>query len=76
VVYVIGEVNNSGPQQLVGRIDVLQALSAAGGFKDFANTKDIKIRRGSQILRFNYNDAVKGKGTPVYLQPGDTIIVP
>ena len=25
---------------------------------------------------FNYNDAIKGKGSMVYVQPGDTIIVP
>ena len=29
-----------------------------------------------QTLKFNYNDAVKGNGATVYLQPGDTIIVP
>jgi polysaccharide biosynthesis/export protein len=76
VIYVMGEVNTPGPQPLTGKVDVLQALATAGGFKDFAKTKDIKIRRGSQVLRFNYNDAVKGKVIPVYLQPGDMIIVP
>ena len=76
VIYVMGEVNTAGPQPLVGRMDVLQALSAAGGFRDFANTKNIKIRRGTQLLKFNYNDAINGKAAAVYLQPGDTIIVP
>ena len=76
VIYVMGEVNNSGPQPLQGRLDILQALSTAGGFKDFANTKKIMIRRGSDILRFNYNDAVKGRTPPLLLQPGDTVIVP
>lgn len=76
VIYVMGEVNSAGPQPLTGRIDVLQALATAGGFKDFAKTKDIKIRRGSQVLSFNYNDAIKGKTAPLYLQPGDTVIVP
>ena len=75
VIYVMGEVNAAGPQALVGRVDALQALATAKGFTDFANRKDITIRRGSQILKFNYNDAVKGKTAPVYLQPGDTIIV-
>ena len=76
VIYVMGEVNNAGPQPLNGRLDVLQALAAAGGFRDFANTKNIKIRRGSEILKFNYKDAVNGQATPLYLKPGDTIIVP
>jgi polysaccharide biosynthesis/export protein len=75
VIYVMGEVNSAGPQSLHGRMDVLQALATAKGFRDFADTKNIVIRRGSQLLKFNYNDAIKGKGSPVFLQPGDTIVV-
>jgi hypothetical protein len=55
----------------------------AGGFKEFANTKDIRIlRKASGILntvetiRFNYNDAVKGNTAPVFLSAGDMIVVP
>lgn len=80
VIYVMGEVNSPGPQPLTGQISVLQALSAAGGFKDFAKTKDIRIQRktasGLTTLRFNYKDAINGQSKPIYLQPGDTIIVP
>jgi polysaccharide export outer membrane protein len=80
VVYVVGEVNSPGPQPLTGQISVLQALAAAGGFKDFAKTKDIRIQRktatGLTTLRFNYKDAINGQGATIYLQPGDTIIVP
>jgi polysaccharide biosynthesis/export protein len=81
VIYVMGEVNNSGPQALTGQMTVLQALASAGGFKDFANTKDIRILRKSSTgltttLRFNYKDAMKGIAKPIVLQPGDTIIVP
>lgn len=75
LIYVMGEVNGAGPQPLVGKMDVVQALATAKGFRDFADTKNIVIRRGSQVLTFNYNDAVKGKATPLYLQPGDTIVV-
>ena len=80
VYYVVGEVNQPGPQALTGQVTVLQALSAAGGFKDFAKTKDIRIQRksasGVTTLRFNYKDAINGVSKPMYLQPGDTIIVP
>jgi protein involved in polysaccharide export with SLBB domain len=59
---------------------VIEALAAAGGFKDFANTKNITIRRltptGVQRIRFNYKDAIKADGEPVYVQAGDIIIVP
>jgi polysaccharide export outer membrane protein len=75
LIYVMGEVNSAGPQPLVGKMDVMQALASAKGFRDFANTKNILIQRGSQVLTFNYNDAVKGKAAPIYLQPGDTVVV-
>jgi len=80
LIYVMGEVNTAGPQPLKGEMTVLQALAAAGGFKDFANTKNIRVLRkgaaGVETLSFNYKDAIKGVGKPIVLQPGDTIIVP
>jgi polysaccharide export outer membrane protein len=80
VYYVVGEVNQPGPQTLTGQVTVLQALAAAGGFKDFAKTKDIRIQRksstGVTTLRFNYKEAINGEVKPMFLQPGDTIIVP
>jgi polysaccharide export outer membrane protein len=79
-IYVMGEVNNPGPQPLNGEVTVLQALATAGGFKDFAKTKDIRIQRNTAscltTLHFNYKDAVNGQGKIIVLQPGDTIIVP
>ena len=76
VVYVMGEVNDPGPYPIKGAVSVLQALAMAGGFKDFAKTKDITIRRGTQTVRFDYKAAVKSDAKPVLVQPGDTIIVP
>jgi polysaccharide biosynthesis/export protein len=75
VFYVIGEVHAAGTLPLSGKVDVVQALAMAKGFTDFADTKNILIRRGTQVLKFNYNDALKGKAAPVYVQPGDTIVV-
>jgi polysaccharide biosynthesis/export protein len=80
VVYVVGEVNNPGAQPVQGRMTVLQALAAAGGFKDYAKKGDIRIQRpsanGIQTLRFNYKDAIEGRGQQIFVQAGDTIIVP
>ncbi len=79
-VFVMGEVNKPGPLQMAGPLTALQALAMAGGFKDFANTKDIRILRrtasGVDTIHFNYREAVKGNGATVYLRAGDTIIVP
>ena len=77
---VMGEVNSPGPQQLRGQLSIIEALAAAGGFKDFANTKNIIVQRatksGVQRIKFNYNDAIKQEGKPFYLQAGDIVIVP
>jgi polysaccharide export outer membrane protein len=79
-VYVMGEVTHPGPMQIHGPTTILQALAMAGGFKEFANTKDVKVLRPSasgtmQTLRFNYKDAINGDVKPFYLRSGDTVIV-
>lgn len=79
-VYVMGEVVKPGPIPLQGPMTALQAVAMAGGFKDFANTKDIRIlrrhRTGVETIKFNYREAVRGNGTPIYLRAGDTVIIP
>jgi len=78
--YVLGEVAHPGAVTLQGPVTVLQAIAMAGGLKDFADSKNIRILRkgpvGIQTIAFNYKDAVKGVGGQVYLRPGDTVIVP
>jgi polysaccharide export outer membrane protein len=56
----------------------LEALVNAGGFRDFANTKKIVILRGTERIRFNYNQVTHGKKMDqnILLKPGDQIIVP
>jgi polysaccharide export outer membrane protein len=83
MVYVMGEVAQPGSIPMRGSMTVLQALAMAGGFKEFANPKDIRILRKSsgilntvETIRFNYNDAVKNNLAPVFLSPGDMIVVP
>jgi len=80
-VYVMGEVAHPGTMQLHGPTTILQALAMAGGFKEFANTKEVKVLRprssGSlETLRFNYKDVLNGDAKPFYLRSGDTVIVP
>ena len=79
-VYIIGEVSVPGAQVMQGPMTVLQALAQAGGLKEFADRGDIRILRkgnlGTLTIPFNYKDAIKGRLEPVYLQPGDTVVVP
>ncbi|MBM3745028.1 MAG: hypothetical protein FJW34_04450 [Acidobacteria bacterium] len=76
--YVTGEVNRTGAYPLAVPTTVLEALTQAGGFREFANTKNITVLRGSKRFRFNYKDVVKGKnlGQNIRLESGDYIIVP
>jgi polysaccharide export outer membrane protein len=79
-VSVIGEVHAPGTHPIKGQTSVLEALATAGGFKDFANTRNIIIQRGTptgvKTIKFDYKDAIKSEGKPMYVQPGDVIIVP
>jgi len=80
-VYVMGEVTHPGTMDLHGPTTILQALAMAGGFKEFANTKDVKVLRpkggtGVETIHFNYKDVLTGDAKPFYLRPGDTIVVP
>ncbi len=75
--YVSGEVNKSGPVALVTPTTVLQALSSCG-MREWAKKKKIVILRGTERLKFNYEDVVKGKKMEqnIPLQDGDHIVVP
>ena len=74
---IAGQVNRPGPVALVLPTKVFDALSSVG-FRDFARTGKIVIIRGSQRLKFNYNDVLHGKHLEqnIFLEPGDTIYVP
>jgi polysaccharide biosynthesis/export protein len=78
--YVMGEVNHPGAVTLTAPLTIMQALALAGGLKDFADAKNIRILRkslmGTQAITFNYKEALKSTRAPVYLQPGDTVVVP
>jgi polysaccharide biosynthesis/export protein len=79
-VSVIGEVNTPGTHPIKAQTTVIEALAMAGGFKDFANTKNITIQRstptGTTRIKFNYKDAIKSETKQMCVQPGDVIIVP
>ena len=82
-VYVIGQVAKPGAFVVNPRVDVMQAISMAGGTTPFASLGSIKIIRrtdsGSQeALPFNYNDVLHGRDLSqnITLQAGDVVVVP
>jgi polysaccharide export outer membrane protein len=81
-IYVTGEVTRPGAFPLLPNMTVLQALTSAGGFTQFAKLKGIYVLRmegGKQLkLPFNYKAVISGKKPEdnIQLQPGDTIVIP
>jgi polysaccharide export outer membrane protein len=81
-IYVVGKVNRPGEFALNRPIDVLQALSLAGGTTVFADVDNIQLvrRSGDRAItaRFNYSQVSKGRHLEqdLQLRGGDTIIVP
>jgi polysaccharide export outer membrane protein len=81
-VFVIGQVNNPGEINANPYIDVMQALSIAGGANAFADVNNIVILRrsgGEQVaIPFDFSEVEDGKELQqnIILQAGDVIVVP
>jgi polysaccharide export outer membrane protein len=81
-VYVIGQVTRPGMFVMNPQLNVLQALSLAGGTTPFAKLDSISILRSSggaqRTLPFRYSQVVDGKALEqnVTLESGDVVIVP
>lgn len=81
-IYVLGKVNRPGEYPFSRPIDVMQALSLAGGTTTYAALNDIRILRrenGRQTaFEFRYSEVERGKDLAqnVELRSGDTVVVP
>ena len=75
--YVTGEVNRPGAFPLAVPTSVLEALTLCGGFREFANQKNITILRGTKKFKFNYREVIQGKNMSqnIPLENGDYLIV-
>jgi polysaccharide export outer membrane protein len=81
-VYVVGKVARPGEYRIGCAINIMQALSLAGGLSAFADANSILILRsekGSQNkIPFNYKEVRKGEKLEqnIILKTGDVIVVP
>jgi polysaccharide export outer membrane protein len=80
--FISGNVNKTGEGYLVVPTRVSEALANAGGFRDFAKTKSIRIIRimpdgKPKTFKYNDNEVSHGKKLEqnVFLEPGDHIYV-
>lgn len=80
-VYVVGKVTQPGEYKVGKCINVMQALSMAGGLTPFADSDDIVILRNNggkqEKIKFDYGNVSKGKDLEknIELQAGDVVVV-
>ena len=81
-IFVLGKVQKPGEYPFGEAVDVMQALSLAGGTTSFAALNDIVIlhRENGQLraIPFRYGEVEHGRGLAqnILLQSGDTVVVP
>jgi polysaccharide biosynthesis/export protein len=76
--YMDGEITRPGEYSLASPTTILEAISKAGGLRDFANEKKIYVLRGDKRISFNYKEVTHGKRMEqnIALQSGDHVFVP
>jgi protein involved in polysaccharide export with SLBB domain len=75
--FVDGEVKLAKSWPYFGETTVLRAIANAGGFTEFADKRNIELRRhGGQRFFINYNKALKDEKLDLPVFPNDHIIVP
>ena len=81
-IYVTGKVNKPGDFVIGKPVNVMQAISMAGGLTPFASPGSIMVLRSvggkEEVFPFNYKEVAKGKFLEQNrtLLPGDVVVVP
>jgi protein involved in polysaccharide export with SLBB domain len=74
-VSVSGEVNGTGDVPYRPDLTLLAAISARGGFTDYADMRSVKLIRGSNTTKHDMKAISSNPSLDVKLRPGDKIIV-
>lgn len=77
-IFMLGEIKLPGPYTLRRHTSILQAISLAGGFTEFASKNKIILIRAGERTKVRFDNLVKGGGNDgdLVLKPGDTIFIP
>ena len=81
-IFITGEVRRSGSYTSNAQLNVVQALSMAGGLSPFAKRSRVVIiwnsPKGEVRIPFNYDEVLKGDNSKqnITLCRGDTVLVP
>ena len=74
--FVRGEVKKENRYPLAGDLTLLQAITAAGGYTDFAKRNQVRIVRGEQVLVYDAEKIEQRREQDPLLKPGDVVVVP
>ncbi len=79
-IYVLGQVSKPGTFGCTPSMNVLEAITAAGGFTNLAAKNDTTITRSEQgsktVFKVPVAEIGEGRARNVYIRPGDIINVP
>jgi len=79
-IFVLGEVQRPGTFPYSAGMNVVEAVSLAGGFKDSANANNVVVTRhgpdGDQRIPVPVKKISEGAAPNLSLQPGDIVFVP
>lgn len=75
-VNVNGDVKSPRRVEFTADLTVLSAITAAGGFTEYANQKKVKLLRDGQVILINVEEIRKDPTKNLRLKPGDSLEVP
>ena len=74
--FVRGEVKREGRYPLTRDVTLLQAITTAGGYTDYAKERDLKIIRCEEVLVYDGGKIEERKDKDPLIKPGDIVVVP
>jgi polysaccharide export outer membrane protein len=77
-VTILGRVMRPGPVEfpLDGNLDLVGAISRAGGFHQLANSRKVNVNRGGKVQVIDVRELSERGGRAFALEPGDVVTVP
>lgn len=77
LVTVIGEARNNGQFKLEAPVRLVEVLAQAGGLNEYADESAIFVLRGSERIRFTYEDIIRGAphARAFEMKTGDVLVI-
>lgn len=73
--FIRGEVRGPGRYPIVRGMTLLQAVTAAGGYTEFANSRSVRVIRSGVPTTYNLRDIERNPERDVRIESGDIIII-